>query len=194
MSSRDSCRQAEMSEFSDRYRKVAGRFTDRVLGVPEGAWENPAPCKGWVARDIVRHLVEWVPGFFESNAGIELPKATTVDTNPAAAWAALCDTIQALLDDPEVALRELEMRMGRYSVERSIDMFVTGDVLLHTWDLARATGQDETLDPDEVHRMLQGMEPMDELLRQSGHYGPRVDVPDDADEQTRLVAFIGRRP
>ncbi|MEJ7666332.1 MAG: hypothetical protein WKG07_45885 [Hymenobacter sp.] len=68
------------------------------------------------------------------------------------------------------------------------------DVFLHTWDLARATGLDERLDPEEVHRLYEGMEPMDEVPRGSGHYGPRVEVPDDADEQTRLIAFIGRRP
>jgi uncharacterized protein (TIGR03086 family) len=73
-------------------------------------------------------------------------------------------------------------------------MFVLGDVLVHTWDLARATGLDETLDADEVHGMLVGMEPLDEMLRQSGQYGPRVDVPADADEQTRLIAFTGRHP
>jgi uncharacterized protein (TIGR03086 family) len=69
-----------------------------------------------------------------------------------------------------------------------------GDVLLHTWDLARATGQDETLDPDEVAMMYEGMLPMDEHLRASGHYGPRVAVPDDADVQTKLIAFVGRQP
>ena len=42
--------------------------------------------------------------------------------------------------------------------------------------------------------MYEGMEPMDEMLRSSGHYGPRVEVPDDADEQTKLIAFTGRRP
>jgi uncharacterized protein (TIGR03086 family) len=67
-------------------------------------------------------------------------------------------------------------------------------VLIHTWDLARATGLDETLDADEVHRFVESMEPMDQMLRDSGHYGPRVAVPDDADEQTRLIAFVGRRP
>lgn len=68
-----------------------------------------------------------------------------------------------------------------------------GDVLVHTWDLAPATGLDESLDAEEVHRMVDGMEPHDEALRASGHYGPRVEVPDDADEQTRLLAFMGRR-
>jgi hypothetical protein len=38
------------------------------------------------------------------------------------------------------------------------------------------------------------MEPLDEVLRQSGQYGARVTVPDDADEQTRLIAFTGRQP
>ncbi|MDQ6724661.1 MAG: TIGR03086 family protein, partial [Actinomycetota bacterium] len=58
----------------------------------------------------------------------------------------------------------------------------------------RATGQDETLDPQRCAAMLAGMLPWDEALRQSGEYGPRVDVPDDADAQTKLLAFIGRTP
>jgi uncharacterized protein (TIGR03086 family) len=73
-------------------------------------------------------------------------------------------------------------------------MIYTADVFLHRWDLARATGQDEALDAATCAEMLEGMLPMDEALRQSGHYGPRVEVPDDADAQTRLLAFIGRRP
>ena len=65
---------------------------------------------------------------------------------------------------------------------------------IHTWDLARATGGDETLGPDEFHRMLVGLKPLDEILRGSGQYGARVAVRDDADEQTRLIAFVGRQP
>ena len=59
----------------------------------------------------------------------------------------------------------------------AIDMIYTSDVFLHRWDLARATGQDETLDPDKCAAMLEGMLPMDEVLRQSGQYGPRVERP-----------------
>jgi uncharacterized protein (TIGR03086 family) len=183
-----------MSEISERYRKVAGRFTQRAREVPDGAWDNPTPCEGWVARDVVRHMVEWMPGFFASNAGLDLPHAQSVDDDPAGAWEALSDALQNALDDPDTATHEFEMRMGRYTVEDAIATFCIGDVLVHTWDLARATGLDETLDPDEVHRMVDGMEPIDDLLRQSGQYGPRVEVPGDADEQTRLIAFTGRQP
>ncbi len=64
---------------------------------------------------------------------------------------------------------------------------------MHTWDLARATGQDETLDPDKCAELLAGMVPYEEAMRSSGQYGPRVEVSDDADVQTRMLAFIGRR-
>jgi uncharacterized protein (TIGR03086 family) len=107
---------------------------------------------------------------------------------------AVSDAIQAALDDPEIAARELDMRVGRYTLEDAVAMFCVGDVLVHTWDLARATGLDETLDADEVRGLSAGMEPIDDVLRQSGQYGPRVDVPDDADEHAKLIAFTGRRP
>ena len=65
---------------------------------------------------------------------------------------------------------------------------------MHTWDLARATGQDERLDPQTCADLLTEMAPIKELLRSSGQYGPPVPVPDDADPQTRLLGFIGRDP
>jgi uncharacterized protein (TIGR03086 family) len=183
-----------VSEQAERYRKIAGTFSERVNAVPDGAWENPAPCEGWVARDVVRHLVEWVPGFFANFAELELATGPSVDEDPVAAWTALDEALRAALDDPEVAGREFEGPGGTFSVGQGIDTFVTNDIVVHIWDLARATGQDETLDPDEVHALFVSMEPIDEMLRQSGHYGPRVPVPDDADEQTKLIAFTGRRP
>ena len=73
-------------------------------------------------------------------------------------------------------------------------MLVTGDVLVPTWDLARAAGLDERLDEGVVAETLTGMEPVDEVLRASGHYGPKIDVDHDADTQTRLLAFTGRHP
>jgi uncharacterized protein (TIGR03086 family) len=80
------------------------------------------------------------------------------------------------------------------TLEELVAMTGLMDLLVHTWDLARATGQDERLPPDEVHDFLVGIEPWDAALRASGQYGPRVAVPDDADEQTRLLAFTGRQP
>ncbi len=183
-----------MSEIADRYRKVAGQFTQRARAVPDGAWDHPAPCEGWVARDVVDHLVEWLPAFFFGTWDIERPPGPSVDEDPVLAWEVVGRAIQSALDNPEIAGRERETPIGRSTFEQAVDLICTDDVLIHTWDLARATGLDEKLDPQEVHRFVEGMEPFDEVMRQSGHYGPRVEVPDDADEQTRLIAFTGRRP
>jgi uncharacterized protein (TIGR03086 family) len=181
-----------MSEIAERYANVADRFTETARAVPEDAWEKPAPCEGWVARDVVRHMVEWVPPFF--GGSLAFPPGPSVDDDPAGAWEALDGALRGALADPEISAREFEMRAGRYRIDDAIGTFILGDVLIHTWDLARATALDETLDPEEVHRALVEMEPITDMLVESGHYGRPVPVPVDADEQTRLIAISGRQP
>ena len=180
---------------ADEHRRIAGQFTTTVEGVPAAAWDNPAPVEGWVARDVVRHLVEWFPAFLDGATGITLPAGPSVDDDPAGAWRTQTDAVQALLDDSATAEREYDLpHIGRMPLGQAVSMIYTADVFMHRWDLARATGQDETLDPEKCAEMLAGMLPMDDVLRQSGQYGPRVAVPDDADVQTKLLAFIGRTP
>ena len=84
--------------------------------------------------------------------------------------------------------------IGSVPLPDAVSKFFTGDVFMHTWDLARATGQNDTLDPEVCAAMLAGMEPIEELMRGSGQYGARFDVPDDADVQTSMLGFIGRDP
>ncbi|WP_405910933.1 MULTISPECIES: TIGR03086 family metal-binding protein [unclassified Streptomyces] len=184
-----------MTSAADEHRRVAGVFTERVRGVSPQAWDMPAPCQGWVARDVVRHLVEWFPGFLKSGAGVDLPKGPPVDDDPVAAWTVHSDAVQALLDDPATADKTLSNpHIGEIPLDQAVDRFYTTDVFLHTWDLARATAQDERLDPGKCAQLLEGMLPLDDLLRKSGQYGPKVAVPESADVQTRLLAFIGRSP
>ena len=59
-----------------------------------------------MARDVVRHLVEWFPAFLQGSTGIALPAGPSVDDDPAGAWRSQCEAVQALLDDPVVAERE----------------------------------------------------------------------------------------
>ncbi|HVE94958.1 MAG TPA: TIGR03086 family metal-binding protein [Acidimicrobiales bacterium] len=184
-----------MTARAEEHRRVSAAFAATVEGVAPNAWNAPAPPEGWVARDVLRHLVEWFPAFLRGATGITLPNGPSVDDDPVGAWRTQSSAVQALLDDPETAEQEHDLpHLGRMSLEQAIDMIYTSDVFLHRWDLARATGQDETMDPVKCAQMFEGMLPMDEVLRQSGHYGPRVQVPDDADAQTRLLAFIGRTP
>lgn len=179
---------------AEEHRAIAGRFTHVVRGTDPARWDDPAPCEGWVARDVVRHLVTWFPAFLQGSAGVDLPPGPSVDDDPVGAWTTLADAVQGLLDDPESAARPVaNPHIGEMTLADATAMIWVNDVFLHTWDLARATGQDERLDPERCARMYEGMLPMDDVLRGSGHYGPKVEVPDDADPQTKLLAFIGRR-
>ncbi len=183
-----------LSDIAENYRRIAGAFTKVASAVPADAWSNPAPCDGWVARDVIAHMTGWMPAFLDP-APVSLPTDLPVDTDPAGAWITLNDAIQALLDDPATAAQEFDHpHVGRQTVGNAIGMFFLGDVLVHTWDLARATGGDETLDAAQVHAMYEGLQPIEEILRSSGQYGPAVPVSADADEQTKLIAFTGRQP
>jgi uncharacterized protein (TIGR03086 family) len=182
-----------MTEISDRYRKNAASLTKLIEQVPPDAWEKPSPCEGWKARDVIRHVVE-TTGWFLDRAGGKVADGPSPDDDPLGAWTNARDTMQKALDDPAMASTEYDTPMGRSTLEQTVGTFGVGDLVVHAWDLARATGLDERLDPDEVHRLYETMKPNDEMLRQSGVFGPKVDVPDDADEQTKLIAFTGRTP
>ena len=178
---------------AEEHRRTAGRFSERVRGVSD--WDAPSPVEGWAARDVVRHLVEWFPAFLSGGAGVELPSGPSVDDDPVKAWQTQADAIQALLDDPGTADRALtNPHIGEVPLDVAVDQFYTSDGFMHTWDLARASGQDDTLDADRCAVMLAGMQPLDEVLRASGQYGPKVPVPADARAQDRLIGFIGRDP
>ena len=177
---------------ADRHREVAARFTNVVHLV--GDWHVPTPVSGWVARDVVHHLLEWFPAFLAAG-DVHLPTGPRVDDDPAAAWEAQVTAVQALVDDEATAVRTFDHpQAGSHQLAKAVDRFYTADVFMHTWDLARAIDVEPALDSTWCEEMRAGMEPIDDLLRTSGHYGPRYPVADDADPQSRLMAFIGRDP
>lgn len=174
---------------------IAGTFAEKVRGVGPGGWDAPTPVPEWTARDVVRHLVEWFPGFLAGGSDIKLAAGPSVDDDPVAAWNHHAAAVQAVLDDPGSADTTFaHPHLPPMPLPQAIAQFYTSDVFMHTWDLARATGQDDRLDAARCQAMFEGMEPLDEMLRQSGQYGARVAVPDDADGQAKLLGFIGRDP
>ncbi|HEX3394753.1 MAG TPA: TIGR03086 family metal-binding protein [Acidimicrobiales bacterium] len=180
-----------MSEISDRYRRLAAAFTARVEAVPPDRWSAVTPCEAWTATDLVAHVAE-AAGLFLELVDREAPQGPPAYEDPLGAWQVSRDAIQTALDDPSIAGLEYEGELGPATFEMAIDRFACADLVVHTWDLARATGLDEALDPGEVHRVLEEMAPMDEMLRKSGNFGPKVDPPAGAGEQAQLLSFLGR--
>jgi uncharacterized protein (TIGR03086 family) len=181
-----------MTEPADRYRTLASSMTQCIAGVSDEGWEAPTPCEGWTARDVVAHLVD-TSGMFLGFIGQDAPDAPPVDEDPLAAFSTARDAVQAALDDPATASQEYDGLFGRTTFAKSVDGFLSADLVVHRWDLARATGQDETLPPDEVERVHELLKPMDEQMRTPGAFGPKIDPPPGADAQTELLCFLGRR-
>jgi uncharacterized protein (TIGR03086 family) len=180
-----------MSETADRYRRLAAAFTARVEAVPADCWSSQSPCADWKARDVVQHMLD-TSGMFLGFIGDKLPPGPSVDEDPLGAWANARDAMQAALDDPARATKEYDGMFGKTTFETSVNQFICADLVIHAWDVSRATGLDERLDPDEVHRIFELLRPFGDKLRGPGAFGPPVEPPPGADEQTQLLAFLGR--
>ncbi len=182
-----------MSEIADRHRRLAAAFADKVAAVPDDRWSSPSPCEGWTALDVVRHTCA-TPGMFLGYVGRSAPEGPPVDDDPVGAYAAARDAVQVCLDDPEVATQGFEGFFGPTTFEEAIDRFLCFDLLVHGWDLARATGQDEHLDPADVERARAAADAFGPALRSEGVCGAEVEVGPDASAQDQLLAYLGRRP
>ncbi|MCC3762909.1 TIGR03086 family protein [Glycomyces sp. TRM65418] len=181
----------ELERPAQRHAHDAARFTALVESASAEDWTRPSPVDGWTAIDVVKHLVEWSRGLLQG-AGIELP-ALDVENDPVAAWKRHVADIQAILDDP--AGRVLSNpHFGDKPVEEAIDQFYTGDVWMHSWDLAKALGREIDMGEERCRAALEAMGPMEQMLRDSGQFGAAVPVDEDASAQDKLVAFIGRDP
>ncbi|WP_026930041.1 TIGR03086 family metal-binding protein [Glycomyces tenuis] len=176
---------------AERHARDAARFAELVESASPGDWARPSPVAAWTAIDVVKHLVEWSRGFL-AGAGIELGDLD-VEADPAAAWKRHTAEIQAIMDDPAGRVHS-NPHTGDMPVDEAIDRFYTNDVWMHSWDLATALGREIDLGAERCRAALEGMKPIESMLRDSGQYGPAVPVAAGASAQDELVAFIGRDP
>ena len=182
-----------MTAIADRYDRLADDFAATVDAVPADRWASPSPCEDWTARDVVAHVVD-THGMFEGMVGRDLGDVPPVADDPAAAFAAAREVVSGHLRDPAAAGATYESPMlGTTTFADMIDRFISFDLVVHRWDLGTAAGMDVTLPADEVVRAREDLAGMGDALRGPGAFGPEVDAPEDADEQTRLLAFLGRR-
>ena len=128
---------------AERHAHDAARFTELVESASRRRLGPPQPGPRLDGRSTSwTHLVDWSRGFL-TGAGIELP-ALDVAADPVAAWEQHVADIQAVLDDP--AGRVLSNpHTGDRPVDEAIDQFYTGDVWMHSWDLAMALGREPDL-------------------------------------------------
>jgi uncharacterized protein (TIGR03086 family) len=181
-----------VNQAQERYRLTAGAFDARVLAATADRWNAQSPCTEWRARDVVAHVVDNHRRLIAEVAGGE-SKPMTPDEDPKAAWTSAYATMRELTEDPEAMARSVQGPMGPVPLEQMLPQFVCMDMLVHTWDLARAVGGDERLDEQSVRDAYETLKPMDAMIRQPNVFGPKLDPPPGADVQTQFLYFLGRR-
>ncbi|WP_167760477.1 TIGR03086 family metal-binding protein [Blastococcus sp. CT_GayMR16] len=176
------------------YQRVIARFTELIEGLEPEDWAASTPCEGWTVRDLVRHVVERDERV-AATVGGPTPEPLPEGTDLVGRWHERVRWWADRLADPEQRAAVHSTPLGEFTFEQAAARFMIGELTVHTWDLARATGRSEGLDPEAVRIAYANMRAADEgLLRRSGNMAPPTQIPANSDEQSQFLAFTGRAP
>jgi uncharacterized protein (TIGR03086 family) len=171
-------------------------FEKVLAGVAPGDWDAPSPCEGWSAVEVAGHVVLDLRGIQSLATGVPAPENKTglrsaAGADPLVTWRATrADLVSAL--DAQAQSRTITLPWGG---EMPLSEFVERyplEIVVHTWDLAQATGQSFEANPELVRGALATAGQFASAGRQAGLIGPARAVADDADDLTRLLAVFGR--
>ncbi len=173
----------------------------RVAAIAPGQWDLPTPCVNWTVRDLVVHMIEgshMTVLLLGGASADESRSAFGVDHGPNLGTeldAAMAEELAAF-GEPDAFETTVHHPAAGDIPGATMFGFRTGDYLLHSWDVARSIGGDESLDQDLVLTTWNAMQPMAPFIGQTGVFGtgPSGDVAEDAPLQQRLLDFSGRRP
>ncbi|HEV2309419.1 MAG TPA: TIGR03086 family metal-binding protein [Acidimicrobiia bacterium] len=176
---------------ADVHRGALTGFTTVVRQVPDDAWHVPTPCREWDAAALVEHVIGFHQYLLLSPLGVRAhrPREGTL-----ARWLATEEAIRSVLDDPEALERPASFFDG--ATRRPVELLaaLADDTLVHTWDLARAVGLPDRLEPRACGLAYARAQRVPPDQRGSTMYQPAVAVPEDADTQDHLLGLLGRDP
>ena len=181
-----------MSTVAQRYDVVAEGFTARLEAVGATQWDTLTPCSDWSVRDLVAHVVG-VHHRVAANVSTGAPAEVDPEGDLLTQWRAAAEVVRHALRDEALASTVVGGMFGEQSFESLVGRLVCADTLVHTWDLARATGQDEALDPEALAAAAHFLATLDDAIRRPGGFGPKIEPAPGADQQTRFLNFCGRR-
>ncbi|MEV4312709.1 TIGR03086 family metal-binding protein [Actinocrispum sp. NPDC049592] len=182
------------------YRRAQDGFDAVVTQVPAGAWDKPSECSEWTVGDVAGHVIwgqhrlrTWATGeeWGETAGAPGSPHpAVMMGDDPVATWRAARSSCFAALTEEALARTATLPGLGEVPVGALISLMIT-DHVAHTWDIGHALGLDVHLDEELVAVAFDWSRK--NVVRRPGFFGPELTPPTDAGEQTRMLAFLGRR-
>jgi len=180
-----------VSETAARYGTIAAGFTDRLVSIDPEQWSARTPCPDWSVRDLVVHVINTqcrVMTRFDDIVPVEVEPDGDLLTQ----WQAVSGAVTEAVGDDTRAATVVGGMFGEQPFESLVGRMVCTDLLVHTWDLARATGQDERLDPGAVSSAEAFLASIDDNIRVPGGFADKITPSPQADAQTRFLNFAGR--
>jgi uncharacterized protein (TIGR03086 family) len=169
-----------MSDLVEQHRRACDGFT-RAVASAAGSWSAPSPCSEWDARGVLEHVIGFQDKMLLEPLGA---KPSRPKDDPAARWAVTVEALFAALDKPDALDEKMSSMLG----------VLTTDVLVHTWDLAKATGNDVDLDPELCEIGYERAQQNLDKFAMSEMFASPVEVRDDASIQDKLLGVFGRDP
>ncbi|MCA1645287.1 MAG: TIGR03086 family protein [Chloroflexi bacterium] len=178
----------------------AMRSTLRIIEqVPADRWHAPTPCTAWDAQQVANHIIGenlWAGELFAGKTVAQVGASLDGDltgADPAAAYRRSVEIAQRAIDAPGAMEATCHLSFGDHSgADYASQLFM--DTLIHGWDIAKGTGQDAHMDAELVSRCLPIAEILTRQFRPAGVFGDDLPVSEDADQQRKLLALVGRRP
>ena len=179
----------------DLHLAVCQRFSAAVRAA-DGKWDRPSPCDGWNAREVLEHVIGFHDVLLLRPLGLK-PQRPRED--PGRRWSLTLDRVAQALRRDGLFEHVVEVpAVGANSSTRLDAMTLvprlSQDVLVHTWDLARAGGADDRVDPGWCARFIDELPTDPDALSASGMFGHPIAVGGQADAQSRLLGRLGRDP
>lgn len=187
-----------MANIAHLHRRALEETRSVVAGIDSVQWADASPCDGWDVQALLNHLVSGNLWAAELGSGHTIEEVgerldgNVLGDNALAAYDTSAEAAAATFEAAGALEAPCAVSYGPvpgsvYAGHRFID------VLIHGWDLATATGQDATLDPELVDAAYRLLQDQAEMVRASGMFGEDILVPVDVGPQTQLLAFIGRK-
>jgi uncharacterized protein (TIGR03086 family) len=176
-------------------------FRLRLAAVGADQHFLPTPCDDWNVNGLVSHVLGGNHMAVRLVEGARRPEATgylaglPLGEDPLATYDEVAAAQLAAFSAPGALERVCEHPMGDLPGAMVLG-FRVGDLTLHTWDLAEATGGDTDLHPELVEQVWTSLQPIRGSIALSGVFGegPSGELDDDAPLQQRLLDLVGRRP
>lgn len=176
----------QWTERSEAFTRLVDAVTD---------WDAPTPCEGWAARDVVGHVIDTQRDFLVGRGLLAGGVASPAEgASPAAAWREHLDAVNAVVREPGVLDEEYDGYFGPTTVGATLADFYGWDLVIHGWDVARASSQDWSVTDEQAAALMATADSWGPALYSEGICADPVPVADDAPAQDRLLARLGRDP